>query len=52
MLVGQAWLPDGATVVPDNEHDEYAWWPENVADWPDEAHEPLRMMAGLVSPAR
>jgi ADP-ribose pyrophosphatase YjhB (NUDIX family) len=52
MLIGQAWLPNGATVVPDDEHDEYAWWPEDVAQWPAEAHEPLRLMAQLVSPAR
>ena len=27
LLVGQAWLADGATVTPDHEHDEFAWWP-------------------------
>jgi ADP-ribose pyrophosphatase YjhB (NUDIX family) len=49
MFVGMAWLPEGAEVVPDHEHDEYAWWPEDVADWPDEASEPLRRMAGLLA---
>ena len=27
MFVGQAWLPEGAEVTPDHEHDAYAWWP-------------------------
>jgi ADP-ribose pyrophosphatase YjhB (NUDIX family) len=48
MFVGQAWLPDGAEVVPDAEHDEHAWWPADVAQWPPEAHEQLRRMAALL----
>lgn len=51
LLVGQAWLPEGATVTPDHEHDEYAWWPANVAQWPAEADEPLRRMGTLLSAA-
>jgi len=49
MLVGMAWLAEGAEVVPDHEHDDYAWWPADVADWPVEAHTPLRMVATLLS---
>jgi 8-oxo-dGTP diphosphatase len=49
MLVGQAWLPDGASVTPDDEHDEFAWWPADVEMWPDEAHEPLRRLGTLLS---
>ena len=49
MLVGQAWLADGATVSPDDEHDDFAWWPADVSRWPDEADEPLRRMATLLS---
>ncbi len=49
MLLGQAWLPAGAEVRPDEEHDEYAWWPADVARWPAEAHEPLRLMADLAA---
>ncbi len=49
MFVGQAWLPAGATVTPDHEHDAYAWWPACVEDWPAEADEPLRRMAGLLA---
>jgi 8-oxo-dGTP diphosphatase len=49
LLAGQAWLPQGATVTPDHEHDEFAWWPSDVASWPAEADEPLRRLARLVS---
>ena len=49
MFVGMAWLPEGADVVPDDEHDEWAWWPADVAAWPGEAHEPLRRMATLLA---
>ncbi len=48
MFIGQAWLPDGAEVTPDHEHDAHAWWPPDPADWPVEAHEPLRRMAALL----
>jgi 8-oxo-dGTP diphosphatase len=49
MFIGMAWLPDGAEVTPDDEHDEYAWWPADVAAWPGEADEPLRRMATLLA---
>jgi 8-oxo-dGTP diphosphatase len=49
LLVGQAWLAEGATVSPDAEHDEFAWWPADVSKWPAEADEPLRRMATLLS---
>jgi 8-oxo-dGTP pyrophosphatase MutT (NUDIX family) len=51
MFVGQAWLAEGAeeTVVPDHEHDAYAWWPRNIEDWPPEAGEVLPRMAGWLS---
>jgi 8-oxo-dGTP pyrophosphatase MutT (NUDIX family) len=47
MFVGQAWLPEGAdaTVQPDHEHDEFAWWPREVDRWPEEAGEALPRMA-------
>jgi 8-oxo-dGTP diphosphatase len=48
MFVGMAWLPPGAEVVPDHEHDAHAWWPADVTAWPDEASEPLRRMAALL----
>jgi 8-oxo-dGTP pyrophosphatase MutT (NUDIX family) len=47
MFVGMAWLPDGAEVTPDDEHDAYAWWPPDPADWPAEAHPQLRLMASM-----
>lgn len=49
LLVGQAWLPHGATVEPDHEHDEFAWWPAEVDRWPQEADEPLRRIGALLS---
>jgi 8-oxo-dGTP diphosphatase len=47
MFVGQAWLAEGAqdTVIPDHEHDEFAWWPREIGLWPAEASETLRRMA-------
>jgi 8-oxo-dGTP diphosphatase len=52
LLLGQAWLAEGAEVTADAEHEEFAWWPAEVADWPAEAHEPLRLMASLVQARR
>jgi ADP-ribose pyrophosphatase YjhB (NUDIX family) len=49
MFVGQAWLAEGAEVTPDHEHDEYAWWPSNIDEWPPEAGEGLRRMARWLS---
>jgi 8-oxo-dGTP diphosphatase len=49
LLIGQAWLAQGATVVPDHEHDEYAWWPQELDDWPEDADPPLRRMAELLT---
>ncbi|HUA50231.1 MAG TPA: NUDIX domain-containing protein [Solirubrobacteraceae bacterium] len=49
MLVGQAWLADGATVAPDDEHDEFAWWPSDPAQWPPESDPWLRRVATLVT---
>jgi 8-oxo-dGTP diphosphatase len=51
LFVGMARLAEGATVVPDSEHDEFTWWPADVADWPGEADEPLRLMAAMLSEA-
>jgi 8-oxo-dGTP diphosphatase len=48
MLVGQAWLPPGAEVRPDHEHDAHAWWPRDVGAWPEEADPALRRMATLL----
>lgn len=49
MLVGQAWLPEGAEVIPDDEHDDFAWWPADIANWPAEADDPLRLIASLLA---
>jgi 8-oxo-dGTP diphosphatase len=50
MLVGQAWLQEGARVERDAEHDAHAWWPAEPADWPAEADPVLRHMATLLAP--
>jgi len=51
MFVGQAWLAEGddERVAPDEEHDEYAWWPSEIDDWPAEAGEVLAGMARWLS---
>ena len=49
MLVGLAWLSPGVGVTPDDEHDEFAWWPADVGAWPACAEEPLRRMASLLA---
>jgi 8-oxo-dGTP diphosphatase len=49
LIVGMAWLSDGATVIPDPEHDDYAWWPASVDHWPPEADAPLRLLAETLS---
>jgi len=49
MFVGTAWLPDGAEITRDAEHDEHAWWPADIEQWPAEADEPLRRMAALLA---
>jgi 8-oxo-dGTP diphosphatase len=51
MLIGQAWLPAGADVHRDAEHDAHAWWPREVDAWPEEADPALREMAQLVEGA-
>jgi 8-oxo-dGTP pyrophosphatase MutT (NUDIX family) len=48
MFVGLAWLPDGAEVTPDHEHDAHAWWPADIDRWPPEAEDGLRRMAHLL----
>src|SRR5690242_5491229 len=48
-LVGMAIVPSDADPVPDAEHDEFAWWPADVGDWPAEADERLARMARLLA---
>lgn len=51
MFVGQAWLAEGAeeAVTPDHEHDQFAWWPREINEWPPEAGETLPRMAQWLS---
>ena len=49
MLVGQVTVPTEAQPVPDAEHEEFAWWPPDPADWPAVADERLRRMGVLLA---
>jgi 8-oxo-dGTP diphosphatase len=51
MFVGQAWLAEGdeKAITMDPEHDQFAWWPRNIEDWPAEAGETLPRMAQWLS---
>jgi ADP-ribose pyrophosphatase YjhB (NUDIX family) len=49
LFVGLAHVAAGTEVTIDPEHDTYAWWPPDPADWPDEADPPLRLMAQLLA---
>ena len=40
--------PTARPSSPDHEHDEFAWWPPDLAGWPAEADEPLHRLADLV----
>ena len=48
MLVGLATVADRCEPVPDDEHDEWAWWPADIDRWPAEADERLKLMAALL----
>jgi 8-oxo-dGTP diphosphatase len=48
MLVGVATVADDCEPAPDAEHDDWAWWPDEPAGWPSEAHDGLRQMATLL----
>jgi 8-oxo-dGTP diphosphatase len=49
LLVGLAWLAEGATVVRDSEHDDHAWWPQDPDDWPQEADGPVRELGAMLA---
>ncbi len=49
MLVGQATVATDAQPVPDAEHDEFAWWPPDPEDWPEEADWRVRRMGTLLA---
>ena len=49
MLVGLAWLPEGAEVTPGAEHDEHAWWPADPGAWPEDADPALRQMVSILA---
>jgi 8-oxo-dGTP diphosphatase len=49
MFVGMAWLADGANVVPEAEHDDYAWWPREPEHWPAEADGEVRQIGVMLA---
>ena len=49
MLVGLATVSAGAEPVPDDEHEEFAWWPADVSRWPREADRRLRLMGKMLA---
>jgi 8-oxo-dGTP pyrophosphatase MutT (NUDIX family) len=49
MFIGQAWLPAGAAVTPDAEHDAFDWWPPEIDRWPEQAELPLRALAQMLA---
>jgi 8-oxo-dGTP diphosphatase len=51
MLVGVATVADGAEPVPDHEHDEWDWWPQDVGRWPADADPRLRALGELLGRA-
>jgi 8-oxo-dGTP diphosphatase len=51
MVVGLATVPDAAEPVPDHEHDEWAWWPADVGEWPPEADDRLCLMGRFLDGA-
>jgi len=48
MLIGLATVSDGCKPVPDEEHEDWAWWPADVENWPAEADERLKLMGRLL----
>jgi ADP-ribose pyrophosphatase YjhB (NUDIX family) len=48
MLVGLATVAANAAPVPDDEHEEFAWWPAEVSRWPREADMRLRLMGNML----
>ncbi len=50
MLVGMATVAEASEPVPDHEHDDWAWWPADVDEWPAEADDRLRLMGRLLAP--
>jgi ADP-ribose pyrophosphatase YjhB (NUDIX family) len=49
MLVGLATVAADAEPVPDEEHEEFAWWPADVTAWPAEADERVRLMGAFLA---
>jgi 8-oxo-dGTP diphosphatase len=49
MFVGLAYLDNNAEIVRDAEHDDYAWWPPDISQWPEHAEPSLKKLARILS---
>jgi 8-oxo-dGTP diphosphatase len=49
LLIGMAWLADGAEVRGDREHDEHDWWAPDPARWPAGADGAVREMGIMLA---
>ena len=49
MLVGLATVAADSEPIPDDEHEEFAWWPASVSSWPREADIRLRLMGKMLA---
>jgi 8-oxo-dGTP diphosphatase len=49
MMVGMATVAEDAEPQPDHEHDDFAWWPADPQQWPDEADPRLRLMGAFLT---
>ena len=51
MVVGLATVPDSSEPVPDDEHDEWAWWDPDPERWPEHADDRVRLMGRFLAGA-
>jgi 8-oxo-dGTP diphosphatase len=49
LLVGLAWLAEGASVERDSEHDNHAWWHADPEQWPPDADGPVRQLGAMLA---
>ena len=49
IVLAYKWLDVAAARTRGHEHDTYAWWPRDIAEWPPEAGEVLPRMASWLS---
>ena len=50
ILIALAWVSGDAQPVLDVEHDEFAWWPAQVTEWPNTAASQVRKIGEMLDP--